>query len=436
MLYYLHMLSEYFGGLNLFKYITMRATGAALTAFFITTLLGPAFIRSLKKHRIGEKTKKGDSTNLDRLHASKKDTPTMGGLVVVFALMMSTLLWARISFAYIGIVLAVVAALATIGFIDDYLKLVGGKGMKSRMKMLLLVLVAISAGGLYYGHVSALTNIGVPDIRKVREKERIRRLEGREYEEGGALAIVWSVFGALDAPEGYDPESAADSAGTGGEPESVLIDPGLEPGREALTLHLPFFKDTSIYLGFFFVLFAALVLCASSNAVNLTDGLDGLAAGNMVMVSLAFVVIAYLIGREDFSAYLSVVHVPGAGEISIFCAALFGACLGFLWFNCHPAQVFLGDTGALALGGSVGMVSVIIKQELLLLIVGGIFVAEAASVILQVASFRLFGKRIFRIAPLHHHFEFKNWHENKITIRFWIVGAMLAMFAIASLKIR
>ncbi len=197
-----------------------------------------------------------------------------------------------------------------------------------------------------------------------------------------------------------------------------------------------FFKNFSIYMGIVFILVAALVLTGTSNAVNLTDGLDGLAPGCVIMASFAFVVLSYLVGREDVSAYLHVVHVPGAGEVSIFCAALFGATMGFLWFNAYPAQVFLGDTGALPLGGAVGLVAVMIKQEMLLPIAGGIFVMEAMSVILQVTSFRLFHKRIFLMAPIHHHFEHKNMPENRITVRFWIIGAILAMFAVATLKLR
>jgi phospho-N-acetylmuramoyl-pentapeptide-transferase len=201
-------------------------------------------------------------------------------------------------------------------------------------------------------------------------------------------------------------------------------------------VYFPFFKDLRIQLGLLFVLFAMVVLTGTSNAVNLTDGLDGLAIGCLVMVSIAFATVSYVVGRADFSAYLGVPYVPGAGEISVLCCAMVGASLGFMWFNCHPAQIFMGDVGALSFGGAIGLIALILKQEFLLFIVGGIFVLEALSVILQVASFRLTGKRVFRIAPLHHHFQFKGWHENKVTVRFWIVAAMLAVMSIATLKLR
>jgi phospho-N-acetylmuramoyl-pentapeptide-transferase len=442
MFYYLHMLSDYWGGFNLFKYISIRATAAALMAFLIMTLIGPAFIRALRKQKLGEETTKGDSAELDKKHAVKADTPTMGGLVVVFALVVSTLFWARITVAYVGLLLLVTVSFAALGFVDDFIKLTrkdGGKhGLKIRTKFACLLLIALGAGALLYAHLSGVRNICVPVLKTpaqiaVPPDGSAEAPDARTGESVSAAArpnLAALVLAPLDV---ITPDSPAAEPAKPAQPES----PESENLREsALSLYFPFFKNLSIYLGVFFIFFVALVLTASSNAVNLTDGIDGLAAGSMVMVSLAFVVLSYLIGRGDVAAYLQIVHVPGAGEVAIFCAALFGACMGFLWFNCYPAQVFMGDTGSLALGGAIGFVAVIIKQELLLPIVGGIFVVEALSVIIQVASFRLFGRRVFRIAPLHHHFEFKNWPEPKITVRFCIIGVILAIFAVASLKLR
>ena len=362
MLYYLlYPLREIFSSLNILRYITFRSAMAALTAFLISLIFGPAIITRLKELKIGEKISKGDSLRLDDLHRNKKDTPTMGGLLILLAVISSCLLWSDIFNRYILIVLFSTLWLGLTGFIDDYLKQIKkrAKGLSATAK-----LSSQAALGLILGIVLLLTS-------------------------------------------GHN-----------------------------VKLDLPFLKDASINLDGLYVLFVMLVIAGSSNAVNLTDGLDGLAIGIVVMVAIAFSVLSYVSGNIKFSDYLLIPYIKGSGELTVFCASIIGAGLGFLWFNCYPASVFMGDVGSLALGGALGTVALLIKKELLLGIVGGIFVLEALSVILQVAFFRLTKKRIFKIAPLHHHFQFLDWPENKVIVRFWIVASLLALLTIVTLKIR
>jgi phospho-N-acetylmuramoyl-pentapeptide-transferase len=366
-LVYLEQLKTYFIGFNLFHYPEFRAAMAAVTAFSIAILFGRWFIRYQRHRKALERTEKGDSVRLTEMHLSKRDTPTMGGVILLLALIVSTVLWARPDERFTWILIAFAAALGAVGFVDDWIKLTDPKrkGISARTKFAFQILIGTAVGVYLYLYPL------IPN----------------------------------------DPQTSA-------------------------SLFFPFFKTLSIPLGILFILAVVLVTTGSSNAVNLTDGLDGLAIGCVVMVGVTFAVIGFPVGYKELSDYLLIMHVPGAVETSIFASALVGAGLGFLWFNCHPAQIFMGDTGALPMGGVLGLLAVITKQEVLLFLIGGVFVAEALSVILQVASFKLRGKRIFLIAPLHHHYQFKGWAETKVTVRFWIISAILSLFSLATLKIR
>lgn len=359
--HFLYPLRDIFFGFNVFKYITFRAAGASVSAFLISIILGPIVVRYLTYLKIGQYVRKEEVPALYDLHKSKQGTPTMGGILILFAILFSTILWSDLSNSYIQLVMLVTFFLGMVGFADDYIKLVKKRslGLRSMTKLFWQIIIS--------------------------------------------LALGIKVF--------CDPEI------------STILD-------------VPFFKNLVINLGILYILWVVLVVVGSSNAVNLTDGLDGLAIGCVIMIALAYTGFSYVAGHSRFSEYLNISYVPGTGELAVFCAALIGAGLGFLWFNSYPATVFMGDTGSLALGGAIGTVAVLIKKELLLLLVGGIFVIEALSVILQVASFRLRGKRIFLMSPLHHHFQLLGWSESKITIRFWIAGAVLALLSLSTLKIR
>jgi len=346
---------------NLFRYLTFRSGGAVLTALLISFLLGPSVIRWLKtKQREGQPIRSdGPESHL----LTKKGTPTMGGVLILLALVLSTLLWADLRNGFVWIVLFVTVGFGAIGFADDFLKLTrrNSKGLPGRAK--LVVQIAIGA-------IAALV---------------IMRLS---------------------------PEPLDDS------------------------LAVPFFKALLIHLGWFFLPVAVFVMVGASNSVNLTDGLDGLAIGPIIIVAGVFAMIAYLAGNAVFATYLQINYIPGAGELAVFCGALVGAGMGFLWYNAPPAMVFMGDTGSLASGGALGAISIVAKHELVLAIVGGLFVLETVSVIVQVTSFKLTGRRVFRMAPLHHHFEKKGWAEPTIVIRFWIIAAILALMGLATLKLR
>ena len=360
--HFLYPLKDFWFGFNVFKYITFRAAGSAVTAFFLSIILGPIVIKKLKELKIRQSVYRDDAPCIYEYHKVKEGTPTMGGVLIVGSMMISTLLWANLSNIYIIMTLFSTLFLAAVGFKDDYLKLKNknSHGLTARKKFL---------GQLLLGFI-----IG-----------------------------IYVVFFNHDIPK---------------------------------TLDIPFFKKVIIDLGVFYVFFTMLVIIGSSNAVNLTDGLDGLAIGCATMVALTYSIISYMTGNINISNYLNIFYIPGSGELTVFCAALVGSSLGFLWFNSYPATVFMGDTGSLAIGGAIGVVAVFIKKEILLLIVGGIFVMEALSVILQVASFKLRKKRIFLMAPIHHHFQLKGWSESKITIRFWIIASILALFSLATLKLR
>ncbi|MFW5947475.1 MAG: phospho-N-acetylmuramoyl-pentapeptide-transferase [Gemmatimonadota bacterium] len=367
MLYHLlYPLAEYHIAFNLFRYITFRAAGAMVTALVLSFFLGPWIIRRLRALRVGQVVRDEGPAE----HLSKTGTPTMGGVLILVATTVSTLLWANLSRTNVIIAVVVLLWTGTLGFIDDYLKVVRKRteGLVARWKL---------AGQAVLGLLVALALL------------ELRIMENP----------TWTM--------------------------------------------VPVFADWHVeFLPWAFVPWVILVLTGSSNAVNLSDGLDGLAAGLAAIAAATFAVFAYVIGRVDTSAYLGLMYVPGAGELTIFCVAVAGAALGFLWFNAHPAEVFMGDTGSLALGGAIGAVAILLKMEFLLVVVGGVFVMEAVSVILQVGWFRYTasrtgeGRRIFAMAPIHHHFEQKGWPESKVIIRFWILGILFALMAFSTLKIR
>jgi phospho-N-acetylmuramoyl-pentapeptide-transferase len=358
----LYSLRDSYFGFNVFRYITFRAAGAIITAFLIGIVLGPYIIRLLKLFNIGERIRPEEEVpGIYSAHKGKQGTPTMGGVIMIFSIIFSTLLWARLDNRYILLTIFSTLWLGALGFIDDYVKLTAekGAGLSKRIKFL------------------------------------------------GQIMLGF-VVGAF-----------------------LFLDTNIDT-----SIYFPFFKNLVFNAGIFYILFVMIVIAGTSNAVNLTDGLDGLAIGCMVMVGFAYSVITYVSGNAMMADYLYIKYIPGAGELSIYCAALAGAGLGFLWFNSYPANVFMGDTGSLALGGGIGVVACCIKKEMLLLIVGGIFVFEAISVILQVASFKIRRRRIFLCAPFHHHLQMRGWHEPKIVVRFWIIAAILALFTLMTLKLR
>jgi phospho-N-acetylmuramoyl-pentapeptide-transferase len=361
MLYRLaELLAQQHSGFRVFSYLTLRGILAAITALVIALLVGPGMIRSLSARQIGQHVRDLGPKS----HLTKQGTPTMGGALIIVAMLASTLLWADLGNRYVWIVCGITLAFGLIGFYDDYLKLVVGnsKGLPARWKYLWQSVAGVAAAATLYYTAS------VP---------------------------------------------------------------------AATELHVPFFKDVVVPLGASaFVALSYFVIVGSSNAVNLTDGLDGLAIMPAVMVGGALGVFAYASGNAIFASYLLIPHIPGVGEVLIFCATLVGAGLGFLWFNTYPAQVFMGDVGALALGAALGTLAVIVRQEIVLFVMGGVFVLETVSVMLQVASFKLTGKRIFRMAPIHHHFELKGWAEPKVIVRFWIITVVLVLAGLATLKVR
>jgi phospho-N-acetylmuramoyl-pentapeptide-transferase len=376
MLYWLlfEKLFPHFGPARLFGYVTFRTAFASLSALFISIWLGPWLIRKLREFQIGQHIRE-EVTN----HQKKAGTPTMGGLLIIIAIVVPTLLWANLTNPYIWIALFGLSSFGAIGFYDDFTKVkkMRNLGLTARKKLLLQILSSVLIGIM----LLALHSRG-----------------------GYATSMNIPFFKSF-------------------KPDLLVTDWLSNP------LTYPF------AFGFFF-LFLVIVLAGSSNAVNLTDGLDGLAIGLMVIAAGAMTILTYLSGHREFATYLDIVRLPGASELTIFCGAMTGASLGFLWYNAHPAEVFMGDVGALGLGGAMGTVAVLIKQEALLLFIGGVYVIELMSVVLQVASFKLRKKRIFRMAPLHHHFELLGWHEAKVITRFWIMGLIMALFALTTLKLR
>ncbi|HEV2113601.1 MAG TPA: phospho-N-acetylmuramoyl-pentapeptide-transferase [Terriglobales bacterium] len=377
MLYWLlyQVLQHYFSPFRLFRYLTFRTAFASLTALFMGLIVGPAVIRQLREFQIGQYIREEGP----KAHAKKAGTPTMGGVLIVISIVIPTLLWADLTNPFIWLAVVATLAFGSIGFADDYLKVVNRRnlGLTGRSKMTLQVLTSIFVGVMLVtlqsqGQYS--TRLMVPFLKNLRPDLVVSSLLSHPY--------LW--------PLAFVP----------------------------------------------FVAFVVLVLVGSTNAVNLTDGLDGLAIGCTVIAAGALTVLTYVSGHAVFAGYLELQRMPLVAELSIFCGAMVGASIGFLWYNAHPAEIFMGDVGSLALGGAIGTVAVIIKQELLLPFIGGVFVIEAVSVILQVGSYKLRKKRIFKMAPLHHHFELVGWSESKIITRFWIASLIFALFALTTLKLR
>jgi phospho-N-acetylmuramoyl-pentapeptide-transferase len=379
----LQWLSQDIRAFNVFNYLTLRAVMAAATALAIGLAAGPWVIRKLTAMKIGQAVR----TDGPQSHLSKSGTPTMGGALILISIGVTTLLWADLANRFIWVVLLVTLGFGWVGWVDDYRKVVrrNPKGMSAREKYFWQSLIGLGAS-LYLAFA-----IAAPSTDQI-------------------LPLMWQWL-----TNGFEYDLPA---------RSDLI--------------VPFFKNIAYPMGVFgFVLLSYLVIVGTSNAVNLTDGLDGLAIMPAALVGAALGVFAYVVGRADFSKYLLFPYIPGAGELSIICAAIAGAGLAFLWFNAYPAQVFMGDVGALALGGALGTIAVITRQEIVLFIMGGVFVAETVSVMLQVSYFRWSGgKRIFRMAPLHHHFELSGWKENQVVVRFWIITIMLVLVGLSTLKIR
>jgi len=415
MLYWLFIpLVPLFQGFNLFRYISFRAAFAAILSFLVVLVCAPGLTGWLRVKRLSG-CAGHDSETLERLRRGKNPVPTMGGLLILLAVTISTLLLARLDNVYIVVSLLAFLALGALGAIDDWSKIAGGgrKGLRERSKLLgqtaivgaaLLVWYLQAAGA---GHEALL---------------RGPHLEASPYRAQAAVALV-TRRAAPGEPPASGPVGPTEVAHPAGDHRTDL--------------QVPLFKHFCLDLGLLFLVFGGLVVVGASNAVNLTDGLDGLATGCVSVTALSLGIVAYITGRADAAAYLYLFHIPGAGELTVFCAALGGSALGFLWFNSHPATIFMGDTGSLALGGGLGLAAVATRHEFTLLVAGGIFVVEALSVILQRRFFRLTGgRRLFRCAPLHHHYEFQGMPESKITVRFWIVSILLALFALALLKMR
>jgi phospho-N-acetylmuramoyl-pentapeptide-transferase len=354
----LYPLKTVFGGFNVFRYITFRTIFAILTALIISMVVGSWFICKLKELQVGQYIREDGPQS----HHAKTGTPTMGGLMIIFATLIATALWAELNNPYIWLLVLVTLGFGLIGFFDDYLKVIKkhNKGLSGRTKLVTQTLVAL-------------------------------------------VPAVW-----------------------------FYVNPGFDT-----TLTFPFFKQIHPDLGLLFIPFAIFVIVGCANAVNLTDGLDGLAIGPVTIAAAFYMIFCYLTGNIKTAAYLQIAYVRGVGELSIYLGAMVGAGVGFLWYNAYPAQVFMGDVGALALGGALGTVALAAKQEVLLAVVGGLFVVEALSVILQVSFFKVSnGRRIFRMAPLHHHFELKGWPEPKVIVRFWIIAIILGLVSLSALKLR
>jgi phospho-N-acetylmuramoyl-pentapeptide-transferase len=361
---FLHPLMQALGGPNIFQYITFRAIYAAVTALLISFLLGPWVIRKLKQWKVGQEIRQDGPES----HFAKSGTPTMGGVLIIAAIIIAILLFQDWDSPFTWLVLGSVIGFGLIGFADDFLKITkrNAAGLAARFKWITQFVLA--------------------------------------------AAIALAIF---------------------------LIRTARDNNVDTTTfLYIPFFKEPVLDLSWFFIPFAIFLLLWTTNAVNLTDGLDGLATGLMIFVGITLAIIAYLTGRADYANYLFIPFVQGGGELAIASLALVGACVGFLWFNSHPAQVMMGDTGSLGLGGMVGVLALLLKKEILLVVIMGVFVLETLSVIIQVLSFKIRKKRVFKMAPLHHHFELKGWDESKVVIRFWILGGLFTLLSLSTLKIQ
>ncbi len=370
--------------LNIFQYHTFRAGAAAMTAFVISILVGDWVILRLKALKLGQPIRtKEEVHKLAELHGGKKGTPTMGGILIIGSVVISGVLWADSTNLLVWIGLALLLLLGYLGFLDDYAKVKKktSAGVSGKVKLAVQLGVAIGLTAFFYFYNNS-----------AQDQDLVERTTLAEY-------------------------------------------PGI--WQQMSSLHVPFFKEALIpTMGIFTFIFFALVIMGTSNGANLTDGLDGLAIGCTITTAGAFAALNYAAGNAKIADYLQIPYTPYSSEIAVLCAALVGASLGFLWFNCYPAKVFMGDTGSLAIGGFIGFTAITCKQEFLLVIIGGIFVLEALSVILQVASFKLRGRRIFKMAPLHHHFELSGWKESTVIVRFWIMSALFALLGLATLKLR
>jgi phospho-N-acetylmuramoyl-pentapeptide-transferase len=375
-------LEQYARAFNVFGYITLRSVLATMTALVISFVVGPRMIAWLTRMKIGQSVRDDGPQS----HLSKAGTPTMGGALILVSIVVTTLLWGNLTNRFVWVVLLVTTGFGAIGWVDDWRKVVhrNPKGLPARTKFLWQSLIGLAAAVYLAFSVSAPDNVQFFN-----------------------LLYAW-------VRSGFNIDLS---------PKANLI--------------VPFFKTVSYPLGVWgFITLTFCVIVGTSNAVNLTDGLDGLAIMPTVMVGAALGVFAYVTSRADFANYLFLPHIPGAGELAVICGAIAGAGLGFLWFNAYPADVFMGDVGALALGAALGTIAIIVRQEIVLFIMGGVFVVETLSVIVQVASFKLTGKRVFRMAPLHHHYELKGWKENQVVVRFWIITMLLVLFGLSTLKLR
>jgi UDP-N-acetylmuramyl pentapeptide phosphotransferase/UDP-N-acetylglucosamine-1-phosphate transferase len=481
------------GALNVLSYHTVRAGGAAMTGFVLSLLLGPPLIRWLRAVKVGQFIRKDHVHDLHELHKGKAGTPTMGGMLIVVCTLVSLLLWGRLANPLLAVSVLILCLLCAVGFVDDFTKLrrKHNKGLSAKAKFAGQIASGVVLGAyLYYNPitVSATTLYvrAVEDWNAVRlaaidngsgsvtDKQRrffqhlepvvkshLERFSGQsELDSISRVELVSEINNAIHRSDLYDPKlwpmeslnpeaHTLISLGTAAmgkleldrfnrllfEDAFPTVVESSQPNLHT-KVNIPGLKSVFISLGPLYILFVIMIIVASSNSVNLTDGLDGLAIGASVISLMALTAIAYVVSRADWSQYLFLAYVPEASELTVFGAALLGTGLGFMWFNSHPAEVFMGDTGSLSLGGAIGTMAILTKQELLLILVGGLFVLEAASVIIQVVSFKLRGKRVFRMAPLHHHFELMGWSETKVTIRFWILAILFALLSLATLKLR
>ena len=493
MFYYLaEWLSPSFNILNVFTYHTVRAGASAMTAFLFCLVAGPPVIRFLQAKRLGQPIKREHVAALHELHKTKSGTPTMGGILILSGILFALLLWGKLENRLLWMAVMVSLILGSVGFLDDYIKLIRkhNSGLSARAKLF----GQLMAGGLlgcwlYWSPITASPvtfsardvldwpllaselEYGTADKALTRIRDRmgpaargaldvLRENPDLLADPGIRNTLIQGLNTALTAPDLYDAEAWRDielpdsivsllksSPRAGNERDRrrinrALIEAVLPRAVAASRAHLhtsigvPGFKDLFIPLGPFYIFFVILVIISISNAVNLTDGLDGLAAGTSTISIITYAGIAYVVSRADWSRYLYLTFVPEASELFVFGGAVLGAGLGFLWYNCHPAQVFMGDTGSLSLGGAIGAMALLTKQELLLPVVAGLFVLETLSVVLQVASFKLTGKRLFRMAPLHHHFEISGWQETQVTTRFLIIALLFSLMSLGALKLR
>ncbi len=494
MLYYLaDIFVDSFGALNVLRYFTVRAGGAAMTAFLISLLIGPSLIRQLRAFKIGQFIREEHVQDLHKLHKGKAGTPTMGGSLILISSIIAIALWGRLENRILLVAVAVFVSLGLLGALDDFIKLrrKQNEGLSARAKLLGQFLVGLLLGIYLYAYpittsATYLSQRHVNDwpafMTALQEAERnpepsasrvyldlmpeglralVRDQElGLEVEDRVRARVLDAFRAVIERPDLYE-RYAWEQLPISPETQHLIAlgkngrthDDTLRMNRLLLeatfpdlifqsranlhtSIEIPGMKFVFVPLGIAYIFFVLFTILAMSNAVNLADGLDGLAIGASIVSLLTYTGIAYIVSRVDWSQYLYLVHVPEASELTVFGATLLGAGLGFLWFNCHPAEVFMGDTGSLALGGAIGTMAILTKQELLLVIVGGLFVLEASSVVIQVASVKLRGKRVFRMAPIHHHFELLGWSETKVTIRFWIIAILFALMSLATLKLR